>query len=452
MQLPLLPPKVLAVLDALHLHVPLRTAVFGFQDFMRKRYTPLVANKIHSLEQSKRTELAKSTRQIQVYFLAINKSQFVYQSIYDAMAKDPVFEPIVLVCPEWVESGTNANERLQRYFIEKGMRIATQLDPQTPPDVVFFPNLDDRVFGGVIRLKAVYDKILCCSMFYSMGIDNSGDFYIYQPDFRFVWKQYVPCTFYQQLATKHGWRKGDNVICSGSPKSDSLFGDSSDSPYWKDRTHTRKRFIWAPHWSVLVYGRMSNFDRYYKQFFTFAKNHPEIEIVLKPHPMLKPRLTDPAKKSRFRSEDPNYVEVECLTTEREYDDFVRQWCELPNTNYMDSGDYNDLFASSDAMILDSVSFMAEYMATEKPMCFCVREPLEQLQTRMGFNEFGKDLQSAMTIAPEWEDIERFITKVVSNGDDGLHPQRTCIVEKHLSVNKGHVGEFVANDIKRSLGR
>lgn len=450
--MPLLPPRLLALLDALHLRVPLRTAVFGIQTLPKRLYTPFVASKIRALESTKRTELSNSSRPIRVYFLAINKAQFVYQSIYDAMEKDPSFEPTILVCPEWVESGPDADERLRQYFTDKGMRISTQIDSQKLPDVVFFPNLDDRVFKGVIRLKKAYDKILCCSMFYSMGIDNSGSFYVYQPDFRFTWKQYVPCVFYKELASKHGWRNGRNVVCSGSPKSDTLFGISQDCLFWKDRSHAHKRIIWAPHWSVLVYGKMSNFDRYYRHFFEFAKSHPEIEIVLKPHPLLKPRLTDPAKKNRFRAEDPEYVEVDCLPTEREYDEFVRQWCSLPNANYMDSGDYNDLFSSSDTMILDSVSFMAEYLVTEKPMCFCVREPLDQLQDRLGFNEFGKDLQSAMTIAPEWENIERFIADIVSKGDDGLSSKRAEVVKKHLSVNKGHVGEFVALDIKRSLCR
>ena len=46
------------------------------------------------------------------------------------------------------------------------------------------------------------------------------------------------------------------------------------------------------------------------------------------------------------------------------------------------GEYRAYFASSDAMILDSVSFMAEYLYVHKPALFLTREGER-------FNEFGE---------------------------------------------------------------
>lgn len=449
--MPLLPPKLLAFLDALRLRVPLRTAAFALQDLLRRAFTPVIVHKINALARRKRRELKASGRPIRVWFLAINPAQFVYQNLYETMAGDKDFEPGVLLCPEWVAVGAEAETAQKKFFADKGMRVATSIDWSRPPDVVFFPNLDDRVFSGVIQLHKVFDRILCCSLLYSMGLDNSGDFYVCHPDFRYVWRQYVPCQHYKELAVRHGWRNGDNVTCCGSPKSDSLFSAHGGCP-WKESAHTRTRIIWAPHWSVLAFGRMSNFDRYYRSFLDYLTRHPEIEIILKPHPLLKARLTDPATKARFAREDARYEETDCLPTAQAFDDFVAAWCALPNANVMDTGDYNDLFASSDAMILDSVSFMAEYMVTEKPMCFCLREPLSRLQARLGFNEFGKDLQSAMTQASDWDGIVAFIDRIVSTGDDGLRERRQQVVAKHLSVNRGRVCSFIADGIKQSLGR
>ena len=223
-----------------------------------------MASRINSLARQKAHELSISKRPIRVGFLAINPAQFVYQNLYDTMSKDNDFDPYVIVCPDWVNAEHGTNESLKRLFTDKGMQVATSIDPDNPPDMVFFPNFDDHVFSGVISLRKSYDKILCCSLLYSMGIDNSGAFYVYHPDFRYMWRQYVPCEFYRELATRRGLRKGDNVVCCGSPKSDSIFNTTGKCSYWKDSSHRRKRFIWAPHWSVLTHGRTSNFDRYYK--------------------------------------------------------------------------------------------------------------------------------------------------------------------------------------------
>ena len=450
--MPLLPPRLLSILDALHIRVPLRTAVFRTIDLVNKALTPVVASRINSLARQKAHELSISKRPIRVGFLAINPAQFVYQNLYETMSRDKDFDPCVIVCPDWVNAEHGTNESLKRLFTDKGMQVATSIDPDNPPDMVFFPNFDDHVFSGVISLRKSYDKILCCSLLYSMGIDNSGAFYVYHPDFRYMWRQYVPCEFYRELATRRGLRKGDNVVCCGSPKSDSIFNTTGKCSYWKDSSHRRKRFIWAPHWSVLTHGRTSNFDRYYKTFIDYLRHHPDIEIVLKPHPLLKARLTDAETKARLSRNNASYEETDCLPTAEAFDAFVSEWRSLPNANYMDGGDYNELFASSDAMILDSISFMAEYMITEKSMCFCVREPLNELQSRLEFNQFGKDLQSAMTIASTWDEISAFIDRIVAEGDDGLIARRRQVIEKHLSVNKGHVCQFIADDIKHALGR
>ena len=56
----------------------------------------------------------------------------------------------------------------------------------------------------------------------------------------------------------------------------------------------------------------------------------------------------------------------------EYDAYCRAWDALPNAKVV-MGEYLAYFASSDAMILDSVSFMAEYLYVHKPALFLTRE-------------------------------------------------------------------------------
>ena len=58
---------------------------------------------------------------------------------------------------------------------------------------------------------------------------------------------------------------------------------------------------------------------------------------------------------------------------------------MPNTQ-TEFGEYRDMFLTSDAMILDSVSFMQEYLFTEKPLLVLRKEKDSE-----SFNTFGEEI-------------------------------------------------------------
>ena len=181
----------------------------------------------------------------------------------------------------------------------------------------------------------------------------------------------------------------------------------------------------------------------------WTKAHPETCVVLKPHPMLRKRMTDPDFKAWCRRIETNkYAEPTSLGTAEAFDAFMREWDSLPNAGIMDSGGYSGLFASSDAMILDSGSFLGEYMAFDKPMCFMNRNHTRTELLSM-FNEFGKDLMGAVDIADEWTEVESFLESVAA-GQDEQSPRRKFVIEKYFSVNKGRVGEAMSLSILNSL--
>lgn len=105
----------------------------------------------------------------------------------------------------------------------------------------------------------------------------------------------------------------------------------------------------------------------------YAKRHPEIKWVFKPHPLLKGRLVENG-----------------FMTRAEADSYYREWEKIGLACY--DGGYADLFKRSRALITDSGSFLLEYMAVGKPL---IR--LEPVDFNMRFSPvFARVLNSFYT--------------------------------------------------------
>ena len=143
---------------------------------------------------------------------------------------------------------------------------------------------------------------------------------------------------------------------------------------------------------------MSTFKDNYKKFLEFAKEHEEYSFVLKPHPALRNA---------------------CLNSGIDYDGFIREWNNLPNASVYDKGNYFDLFKSSDVMITDCSSFLAEYFPSENPIIFLNRPD------RAPFDDFGEKLREGFYEANSFEEAVKFLEQK----QDVLKPKRLEIIEK-----------------------
>ena len=127
--------------------------------------------------------------------------------------------------------------------------------------------------------------------------------------------------------------------------------------------------------------------------------------------------------------------------------YYSRWNELENGQYFD-GDFIDLFMESDAMIMDSCSFMAEYTAFDKPLFHTVTKT-----TRINMNDFGKELYKYCykTETELKQDIINFIETVVLGGNDYLAKDRHEFVRKYFSkVNGKMASENIYDEIVKYL--
>ena len=95
---------------------------------------------------------------------------------------------------------------------------------------------------------------------------------------------------------------------------------------------------------------------------------------------------------------------------------------------LESGEFVDLFMTSDAMIHDSGSFCVEYHYSGNPVMYIAKNFEEQVAEK---GEFGQLAMRQHYVGKDENDILRFIERVVLQGDDPMKESRRRFVEQYL---------------------
>jgi CDP-glycerol glycerophosphotransferase (TagB/SpsB family) len=135
----------------------------------------------------------------------------------------------------------------------------------------------------------------------------------------------------------------------------------------------------------------------------------EIQFSFKPHPLLKDKL---------HQHDDWGIE--------KTDGFFEFWNASANTQ-LNLADYCDLFLTSDAIIHDSGSFLAEYLYVDKPAMYMVAD--ENLTQK--FSPFGKLAFEVCSHGSSIEDIRLFIEKDVLQELDEMKCKRSEFIHRQL---------------------
>jgi CDP-glycerol glycerophosphotransferase (TagB/SpsB family) len=177
----------------------------------------------------------------------------------------------------------------------------------------------------------------------------------------------------------------------------------------------------AQHHSIGQDGlKMGTFNENYKFFLDFAKKHQEYSFVLKPHPALKSACIEKG-----------------LMSEKEFDEYIEEWKSLSNANVYQEGNYIDLFKSSDILITDCSSFLAEYFPSKKPIIFINRKD------RAPFDDFGKKLSKGFYFVNKADEIEEILQE-----KDYLKPVREKLARKYFKINGS--GKEILNYLQKIL--
>lgn len=367
-------------------------------------------------------------KKINVVFFASSLSMWRYQNLYEEISKHPKFNAWIIIAPTVAFNDEQKHkdiEILKDYFTKKnvpfligwnGGESFLDIKHELKPDILFYPQPYRTFYPEQIGYHNFYDKLLC---YYPYAFWRSKGWWSYDtPLHRFAWKLFYSTELHRKDAAFYcSFNKGRNVEVVGYPTADNfLSGNYVD--VWKVQSVKKKRVIWAPHFTIFTDGllKQSNFLWMAEFMLEVAKRYSNnIQFVFKPHPRLFSELCKHPEWGEERA--------------KEYYD---TWTTMGNTQ-LQTGEFVDLFMTSDAMIHDSGSFGVEYHYSGNPVMY-IADNFEEQVAEMA--EFGQIAMRQHYVGKSKEDIINFIEDTVLGGNDPMKEQRLRFVNEYLLPPNG----------------
>ena len=386
-----------------------------------------------------------------IMFLVKDSAEWSCEELYHKLIQIPGLEVEVLVAP--FMTGTPEVIRdtyLQtlEWFKKRGYRTTGAYDLYQNrylswneigvPDIMFHLNPHYTVFQECANICNMSLSVLNIYIPYGILIYGNVDAQFNQLSHMLYWEIFCESKLHKEMAKKYALLNDRNVEYSGYLKMDSFYVEEAveEDKIWKTAGNKDKvkKKIYAPHWSVKdAFTGFGNFDKIYNQIYEYAKEHKETTAwVFRPHPMLRAGA----------------VSQGVFASTQEYDEYLKKWDALPNARVIEQGIYIDIFKSSDAMILDSVSFLGEYLYAHKPMLFLTRD-------RQTFNDFGQELVKVLYSGDggDFAGIEKFIQDVVMDGKDEMQDEREQFFRQYLDYRQENgmlASDYIWQYIQRQI--
>jgi len=376
---------------------------------------------------------------IKIAFVTDHAAVWCGDNLYNLFAQNPRYETTVFLCRGYESTLSDIQHDFDQ-FKATGINVKGifNLEEETPPqDIIIFLRPFDMNFSRNFKLQNLTPQTLCIYIPYGISV---------VPSFTGLYDNLILRLAFKCFFETEGSRKFFNEKCnvgmprgvvSGAPKMDLFFEPSRKFSFaWKMTRPDAKKIIWAPHHSFDkrdIRSMKGTFPYNYQFMYEFAKNHPETSWVVKPHPRLMVAAI-------FEKLFPSVAA---------YEEYLQKWNDLPNAQVYTGGYYQDIFATSDGLIHDSCSFIAEYQYTHKPMIYLLNHDKEE------FIETGKRLLkvSYLVDGRNLEQIADAMQKIFIEGNDPLFNERLKVFDEILNYPKHNgmtASEFIFKNVTKEL--
>ena len=375
-----------------------------------------------------------SKERVSVGFVLYDASMWCGDALYQMFEREERYEPTVYLCLR-KDGGKGKLVRedflhgLQQ-FRERGIRAVGVED-----DGMGIPRQDILVYltpyDGVLPLRFQCSQVTMESLlvYVPYGFDVSPFSVDYLNQYKimnFSWRRFYDAKINMEWhQSKNPDRMGKRFLFSGLPKLDFFYQDARHPSFsWKGENKHAIKVVYAPHWSINAGVKYATFQYNYKFMYEYAKKHQEFSWVVKPHPNL---MFSAVKSGLFPDE-------------KAFRRYLDDWDSLPNAQVVTGAYYQEIFAGSDGMILDSGSFFPEYQYTHKPLLFLTRDTQK-------FSPLGEKLMEVLyrVDGQDFEGIESFAQKVLVEGDDFLYERRMKFFREYLDyegTNHKSASEYI----------
>lgn len=373
-------------------------------------------------------KLRKEKRQLRVCFLVSENEKWNAQSLYDAMEKSEDFYPFVVVTRLIDMKGRSSFQHNVEFFKNCCKNIEIGFDERTnrsidlksfKPDIVFYQQPWD-IYENQSPIH-ILDRAL--SYYFPYGIGSVSTCLQYHlENFYLVLQRHFVLSEEEKNQCVN--------ICDCLDLNTSVVGHPKLDVYnnYDEKNFQKKYVIYAPHFSfsedsLLHYG---TFDWNGKYILEWAKSHPDLDWVFKPHPLLKQTLL-----------------YQGLMTSNEIEKYYQDWADLGI--YYGDGNYFDLFKNSRCLITDCGSFLTEYFPTKNPVI--------HLRNPKGANYSANNRIIMQTYYDVWniEQLQSYLEGILLNGSDPKREDRLSLLEK-LNIGKDSSADKIIEELKEDLER
>ena len=380
---------------------------------------------------------------VKIGFVVRGSAEWCGDDLYNLFVNDERFEVTVF---SFLELGRSQDKAFVKdfwhgieQFKQRGLNVVAldNIDaPVSEQDIFIFLSPYFDMMPLSLQPESLTLKTLITHSYYGFTAVNRPKIGYSITIFNICWK-----SFWSSKIELEAFRENNIVgmpgsVLSGYPRADLFFKSGIKSQFnWKMIQPDAKKIIYAPHWSINDGVKHATFQWNYKFMYEFAKTHPEMSFVYKPHPLLSSSV----------------IREKVFSSSEEYEEYLQKWNALPNAQVYTGAYYQDVFMSSDGMILDSISFIVEYQFVNKPMIFLNREG----DVTRKFNKIGEEILDASYLVDgkDFDAIAEMMQRVFIEGDDYKAEARKKVFDKYLNYPKYNgmlASEFIYKSIADEL--
>ena len=217
---------------------------------------------------------------------------------------------------------------------------------------------------------------------------------------------------------------GAKTFLTGFPRYDGLEKlKNIDSAVWNlPKSEQVKRIIWTPRWSTNE-GNCHFFD-YKDKLLSYVEQQKDIDFIFRPHPQafLEWNATGELPEAQAR-------------------EYKKRYENCPHAKIDTQKEYLTTFYSSDVLITDVSSIVAEYFLTGKPVIYCHKKDC--------FNDFSRALSKGFYWVRNWDELQKTI-EMLKAGQDPLHDVRQEIIKENFYINPQGAGHTIKELIKKDF--
>ena len=411
-----------------------------FKVFSRKAYLAYLMPFKHERLRKK----AAHSSPIRVAFVASNLASWKVDQVVEEMNASEYFETTIFVAHlrNRFSSAVSDHEykKLSLHFKKKKFNFldtynladyeVRQAVLRFDPHLVFITN-PHSLISPALHEELLNDRLTCYVPYHHEVVaygDNSEQYN--QFSHNAFWKVFSPHYTSKEYYQQKRMKGGKGVVVTGLPACEPLLEPSRQFSYpWKNHSGEKLRVIWAPHWLIRSDLKLATIYELGEEIRELAWRYQDrVEWVMRPHPFLRPTMANHPDWGKNKT-----------------DDFFQFWSESGFTQ-IEEGEYTDLFHTSDAMIHDSGSFLAEYLCVDKPVMYLKTE----LTSDNYLNDFGISALNACTIGRKVEDVEQFINDLIDGKDPGIQKRKRFIEERLKALYETPPSKKICHNLLREF--